>query len=48
MTCSGTPAAEDAARDERTATLHWRAASLTETVGRTPFDHCRRAGEGAR
>ncbi|WP_124437574.1 DUF6380 family protein [Streptomyces sp. NL15-2K] len=31
------------------ATLRWRAASLTETVGRAPFKkHGRRAGEAAR
>ncbi|MFH8656113.1 DUF6380 family protein [Streptomyces afghaniensis] len=35
--------------DKRRATLRRGAASLTETVGRAPFEQCgRRAGEGAR
>ncbi|MDG9715971.1 DUF6380 family protein [Streptomyces sp. DH24] len=33
---------------KRRATLRWRSASLTETVGRAPFQHGRRAGEAAR
>jgi hypothetical protein len=33
---------------ERWATLRWRSASLTETVGRTPFKHDGdRTGKGA-
>ncbi|MFG2682431.1 DUF6380 family protein [Streptomyces sp. NPDC048392] len=33
---------------ERRATLRWRSASLTETVGRTPFTHHGdRTGKGA-
>ncbi|MEV5550466.1 DUF6380 family protein [Streptomyces sp. NPDC052309] len=43
------PVRGGAAGEERRATLRWRAASLTETVGRTPFQqHGDRAGEGAR
>ncbi|MER5214571.1 DUF6380 family protein [Streptomyces sp. NPDC002838] len=39
----------DVSGEKRRATLRWRAASLTETVGREPFkQHGRRAGEGAR
>ncbi|CAM5326251.1 hypothetical protein LZP81_28110 [Streptomyces parvulus] len=34
---------------DRRATLRWRSASLTETVGRTPFKHHGdRTGKGAR
>ncbi|MET9775500.1 DUF6380 family protein [Streptomyces sp. NPDC006367] len=39
----------DGTGGERRATLRWRAASLTETVGRAAFTHHGdRAGEGAR
>ncbi|MFV0132565.1 DUF6380 family protein [Streptomyces sp. HMX87] len=51
MTSAGTsdaPAHGDAAGDERRATLRWRPASLTETVGRAPFNHGHRTGKGAR
>ncbi|MGW0816759.1 DUF6380 family protein [Streptomyces viridiviolaceus] len=44
---AGAPA--DGTGAERWATFRWRAASLTETVGGTPFtQHGDRAGEGAR
>ncbi|WP_254405567.1 DUF6380 family protein [Streptomyces sp. AC627_RSS907] len=39
MTAPGTPARGDVTGGRRRATLRWRAASLTETVGRTPFEH---------
>ncbi|WP_223124629.1 DUF6380 family protein [Streptomyces sp. TRM68367] len=39
----------DAVGEKWRATLRWRATSLTETVGRAPFEqHGGRAGEGAR
>ncbi|MFR9800054.1 DUF6380 family protein [Streptomyces sp. MS06] len=43
------PVHADAGCGERRATLRWRAASLTETVGCARCtDHDRRTGEGAR
>ncbi|WP_079030527.1 DUF6380 family protein [Streptomyces ambofaciens] len=43
-----TPDRSGASGEERRATLRWRSASLTETVGRTPFTHCGdRTGKGA-
>ncbi|MFI2411152.1 DUF6380 family protein [Streptomyces sp. NPDC018947] len=46
---SGTPVRGHAAAGLWWATLRWRAASLTETVGRTAFTHHGdRAGKGAR
>ncbi|MER7054227.1 MULTISPECIES: DUF6380 family protein [unclassified Streptomyces] len=43
-----TPAPGEACGHERRATLRWRSASLTETVGRTPFKHRGdRTGKGA-
>lgn len=44
------PAQGDAIGEKRRATLRCRVASLTETIGRAPFDdrHGGRAGEGAR
>ncbi len=43
-----TPDEGDTAGGERRATLRWRAASLTETVCRTPFKHHGdRTGKGA-
>ncbi|MFH8238265.1 DUF6380 family protein [Streptomyces sp. NPDC018321] len=43
-----TPDRHEAAGEERRATLRWRAASLTETVCRTPFKHHGdRTGKGA-
>ncbi|MEU0229144.1 DUF6380 family protein [Streptomyces sp. NPDC006284] len=43
-----TPDRSDASGGERRATLRWRSASLTETVGRTPFKHRGdRTGKGA-
>ncbi len=51
MTSAGTPGAPapgDAAGEKRRATLRWRAASLTETVGRARFNNGHRTREGAR
>ncbi|WP_395575942.1 DUF6380 family protein [Streptomyces sp. BK79] len=43
-----TPGPYDTPGGERRATLRWRSASLTETVGRTPFKHHGdRTGKGA-
>lgn len=43
-----TPDRGDGTGEERRATLRWRSASLTETVGRTPFKHHGdRTGKGA-
>ncbi|MDT0608942.1 DUF6380 family protein [Streptomyces lancefieldiae] len=51
MATPDTPAPGDADGGQRRATLRWRAASLTETVGGTPFkhhtDHGDRTGKGA-
>ncbi|MEU0744605.1 DUF6380 family protein [Streptomyces sp. NPDC006134] len=45
----GTPVQEETGEGKRRATPRWRAASLTETVGRAPFErHGRRTGEAAR
>ncbi|MCF2127419.1 hypothetical protein L1I79_13360 [Strepomyces sp. STD 3.1] len=44
----GTPAPDRTTAVHRWATLRWRSASLTETVGRTPFKHHGdRTGKGA-
>ncbi|MEW2452265.1 DUF6380 family protein [Streptomyces parvulus] len=44
-----TPAPDRTAVVDQRATLRWRSASLTETVGRTPFTHHGdRTGKGAR
>ncbi|MFF8447626.1 DUF6380 family protein [Streptomyces leeuwenhoekii] len=44
----GTPVRTDAIGDQRRSTHRWRAASLTETVGRAPFArHGHRTGKGA-
>jgi hypothetical protein len=48
MVTAEEPVTGDTAGDKRRATLRWRSASLTETVGRAPFTHGRRAGEAAR
>ncbi|MEV5887315.1 DUF6380 family protein [Streptomyces sp. NPDC052020] len=44
----GTPVRTEALGDPRRTTHRWRAASLTETVGRAPFaPHGHRTGEDA-
>ncbi|MEV6957763.1 DUF6380 family protein [Streptomyces sp. NPDC051207] len=48
MRAAEQPVTADPTGPERRATLRWRSASLTETVGRAPLAHGRRAGEAAR